>query len=219
MRKLIVLSFITLDSVMQAPGGPDEDPTGGFKYGGWVAGYWDDLLDRVMDEQMANPFELLLGRKTYEIFAAYWPYKDDPFADKFNNARKYVVSTTIEKPDWDNSTIIAGDVVGQIKKLKEQEGPEIQVHGSSNLIQTLLKNDLVDELLLKIFPITIGTGKRLFASGTTPASFRLLDSKTSTTGVIIATYQRSGEIKTGAIDMAEPTEAELTRRKRLVDSP
>ncbi|MBI5057787.1 MAG: dihydrofolate reductase family protein [Nitrospirae bacterium] len=216
MRKLVVLSFITLDGVMQAPGGPEEDPTGGFKYGGWVAGYWDDFMGRVMDEQMAKPFDLLLGRKTYEIFAAHWPYiKDDPLADKLNSAKKYVASTTLEKLDWANSTLIRNNVPQEIIKLKQQDGPELQVHGSSDLIQTLLKHDLIDELRLKIFPAVIGTGKRIFGEGAIPSGFELLESKTSTTGVIIATYKRAGEIKTGSFALDNPTEAELARRKRL----
>lgn len=201
MRKLIVLSFITLDGVMQAPGGPEEDTTGGFKYGGWIAGYWDDFLGNVMAEQMAKSFDLLLGRKTYEIFAAYWPYVEDtdPIAEKFNSAKKYVVSTTLRELEWNNSTLINGNVVKEIKKLKEQNRPELQVYGSSNLIQTLLKHDLVDAYLLKIFPITLGTGKRLFGEGTIPAGFKLVESKASTTGVIVANYERAGEVKTGLI--------------------
>jgi dihydrofolate reductase len=198
-RKLIVLSFVTLDGVMQAPGGPMEDISGGFKYGGWSVGYWDDFMGEDMGKQIAEPFDLLLGRKTYEIFAAYWPHaKSEPLADKLNGAKKYVVSATISRLNWSNSTLIQGDIVDEIKKLKEQDGPEIQVHGSSNLIQTLLKNDLVDEFRLKIFPVTIGMGKRLFGDGTIPASFRLLESNISTTGVIVATYVRDGEIKTGS---------------------
>jgi dihydrofolate reductase len=217
MRKLIVLSFITLDGIMQAPGGPEEDPTGGFKYGGWTAGYWDDLLGVVMAEQMAKPFDLLLGRKTYEIFAAYWPYAkgDDPIADKLNGAEKYIASRTLKTLDWNNSKLIKGDIVQEIKKLKEQNGPELQVHGSSNLIQTLLKHDLVDEFRLKIFPITLGIGKRLFGDGTIPASFKLIDSKTSTRGVIVATYERAGNVKTGLFALESPTEAEIARQERL----
>jgi len=204
MRKLIVLTFITLDGVMQAPGGPEEDPSGGFKYGGWVAGYWDGFLGEVMAEQMAGPFDLLLGRKTYEIFAAYWPYvkSDSPdyqIAVKFNSAQKYVASRTLKKLDWNNSELIKGETAQKIKILKEQDGPELQVHGSGNLIQTLMKNDLVDEFRLKIFPITIGTGKRLFGDGTIPAGFKLVDSKASKTGVIVATYERAGNVKTGLI--------------------
>lgn len=217
MRKLVILSFITLDGVMQAPGGPEEDPTGGFKHGGWMAGYFDDFLLNVMVKQMSKPFDLLLGRKTYEIFAAHWPYVkgEDPFAATLNEAKKYVASKTIEKLEWNNSTLLKDDVVREIRKLKEQDGPELQVHGSGNLIQTLLKHDLVDEFWLKIAPITIGRGKRLFAEGTIPAGFKLLDSRTSTAGVIAATYGRAGEVKTGSFEFETPTEAELARRKKL----
>jgi dihydrofolate reductase len=194
-----VLSFVTLDGIMQAPGGPDEDTSGNFKHGGWSVGYWDDFMGQVMTEQMGHPYDLLLGRKTYEIFAAYWPKaKDVPGADGLNKARKYVVSKTPRKLDWDNSVVVTGNVPEEIKKLKGQNGPELQVHGSSNLIQTLLKHDLVDEFLLKIFPVTIGHGKRLFGDGTMPAGFKLLESKSSTKDVIVATYGRDGEIKTGS---------------------
>ena len=218
MRKLIVLSFITLDGVMQAPGGPEEDPTGGFRYGGWVAGYFDDFLGKVMGKQMSKPFDLLLGRKTYEIFAAHWPYvqtNEDPIAAGINNAKKYVASKTLKKLDWRNSELIKEDVAKEVKKLKEQDGPEIQVHGSGNLIQTLLKHDLVDEIWLKIFPITLGRGKRLFGEGTIPVGFKLLESEISPSGVIVASYVRAGEVKTGSFALEPPTEAELARRKRL----
>ena len=216
MRKLIVLSFISIDGVMQAPGGPEEDPTGGFDHGGWAAGYWDDLLGELMGEQMAEPFDLLLGRRTYEIFAAHWPYvRDNPFADTLNAAKKYVVTGTMGKPDWDNSTLITGDVVNQIQRLKEMDGPQLQVHGSGNLIQTLLKNDLIDRFYLKVFPITLGNGKKLFAGGTIPASYSLLGTRTTSRGVIVATYDRDGEVKTGSFALDKPTEAELARRRRL----
>jgi len=218
MRKLVVLSFITLDGVMQAPGGPEEDPTGGFEHGGWVAGYFDDFLGQVMDEQMRKPFDLLLGRKTYEIFAAHWPYvktKEDPIAAGINNAKKYVASKTMKKLDWSNSELIKGEVAKEVKKLKEQDRPEIQVHGSGNLIQTLLKHDLVDEIWLKIFPITLGRGKRLFAEGTIPVGFKLLESKALASGVIVASYARAGEVKTGSFALEPPTEAEIARRQRL----
>jgi len=218
MRKIVVLSFISLDGVIQSPGGPEEDPTGGFKYGGWVAGYFDDFLGKVMDKQMSRPFDLLLGRKTYEIFAAHWPYvqtSEDPVAAGINTAKKYVASKTLKKLEWSNSELIRGDVAQEVKKLKEQDGPEIQVHGSGNLIQTLLKHDLVDELWLKIFPITLGWGKRLFAEGTIPAGFKLLESMVSPNGVIVASYVRLGEVKTGSFALDVPTEAELARRKRL----
>lgn len=184
---------------MQAPGGPKEDTSGDFKHGGWSVGYWDDFMGNVMNAQMADQFDLLLGRKTYEIFAAYWPNaKNEPLAERLNQAKKYVASKTISKLEWNNSTLIAGDLSEEIKKLKNSDGPEIQVHGSSNLIQTLLKNDLLDEFRLKIFPVTIGSGKRLFGDGTIPASFKLTDSKISATGIIVATYVRDGEIKKGS---------------------
>ena len=220
MRKLVVLSFLTLDGVMQAPGGPEEDPTGGFKHGGWVAGYFDDFLGKVMVGQMSKPFDLLLGRKTYEIFAAHWPYvktEGDPIAAGINKAKKYVPSKTLTKLGWSNSELIKGDVAKEVKNLKEQGGPEIQVHGSGGLIQTLLKHDLVDELWLKIFPITLGRGKRLFAEGTIPVGFKLLEGEISPSGVIVAAYLRAGEVRTGSFALEVPTEAELARRKRLKD--
>lgn len=218
MRKLIVLSFITLDGVMQAPGGPDEDPTGGFKHGGWVFPFFDDFLGKVMNRQMSHPFDLLLGRKTYEIFTAHWPYvtaNDDPIAAGINNAKKYVASKTLKNLDWSNSELVKKDVAKEVKKLKGQSGLEIQVHGSGNLIRTLLKHDLVDEFWLKIFPITLGRGKRLFADGTIPAGFKLLEFEISPTGVIVASYARAGEVKTGSFALEPPTKAELARRKRL----
>lgn len=203
MRKIVVLSFITLDGVMQAPGGPEEDKGGSFKWGGWSVGYWDDYLGKVMGEQMGKPFDLLLGRKTYDIFAAFWPKQgtDNPAAASLNKAKKFVVSTTLKKPEWANTTVLKNNVVGGIKKLKEQDGPEIQVHGSSDLIQTLLKHDLVDEFRLKIYPVTLGKGKRLFAEGTIPAGFQLVESNASPKGVIVATYVRAGEVKTGSFAM------------------
>lgn len=216
MRKLIVNTFMTLDGVMQAPGGPQEDPTGGFAYGGWSVNYWDDMMGQIMGESMAGPFDLLLGRKTYEIFAAHWPYaKDEPGADQLNNAKKYVASRTLNKVSWNNSALIKGDVVQEIRKLKEQDGPELWVHGSSNFIQTLLKYNLIDEFRLWIFPVVIGNGKRLFDQGTLPSDLKLLGSKTSSTGVILATYEPAGELKTGSFALDNPSEAELTRRERL----
>jgi dihydrofolate reductase len=201
MRKLIVLTFITLDGVMQAPGGPDEDTSGNFKYGGSTYPYFDDFMGKLMAEQMKGPFDLLLGRKTYEIFAAYWPHqntKDNPVAAPLNKAKKYVVSRSTIKLEWNNSILISYNAAQEIKKLKEQAGPEIQVHGSGNLIQTLLQHDLVDEFWLKIFPITLGQGKRLFAQGTMAAGFNLLQSQTSPKGVIAASYARAGKVKTGS---------------------
>lgn len=201
MRKIIVLTFVTLNGVMQAPGGHDEDLSGDFSFGGWTVPYFDEFLGNIMSEQMGKPFDLLLGRKTYDIFASYWPHQDNktnPIAAVINNAKKYVVSHTHLMLRWKDSILIQGDVVGEIKKLKQQRGPELQVHGSSNLIQTLLKHDLVDELKLKIFPITLDRGKRLFAEGTIPAAFILNNARISPKGVIIASYNRGGKVKTGS---------------------
>lgn len=193
MRKIIVLTFMTLDGIMQAPGGPDEDTTGNFEYGGWVVPYFDDFLGNEMGEQMGQPFDLLLGRKTFEIFASAWPQRGGPIDD----ATKFVASNTLTEHEWKKSVFLNGDVVEGIKKVKSQEGPDLQVHGSSELIQTLLEHDLVDEMWIKIFPVTIGEGKRLFEDGTIPASFELKDSKASPSGVIIASYARDGDLQTG----------------------
>jgi len=218
MRKLIVSTFVTLDGVMQAPGGPEEDPTEGFGHGGWSTGYWDEAMMERMGEVMGTPFDLLLGRKTYEIFAAHWPYAtDQPGADELNNATKYVASTTLDEVSWSNSNLIEGDVPEQVARLKEEDGPEIQVHGSWNLIQTLLEHDLVDEFRLMIFPVVLGGGKRLFGDGTIPAGLRLADSTTSSTGVVMATYERAGDVQYGSFALEEPTEAEVERRRRLAD--
>lgn len=202
MREIVVLTFLSLDGVMQAPGGPQEDTSGDFKYGGWTVPYFDDFSGQEMGEQMGHPFDLLLGRKTYDIFAGYWP-KQDPsgaVAKPFNKATKYVVShEPIELP-WVNSILIKENVVEELKKLKEGSGPQLQVHGSGNMIQTLLKNDLVDQIWLKIFPVTIGNGKKLFAEGTIPAAFELTSSKVSPKGVIFANYKRAGEVKTGSFE-------------------
>jgi dihydrofolate reductase len=198
MRKIVVLSFVSLDGVMQAPGGPGEDTSEGFQYGGWTVPYSDEFSGKMMLEQMGMPFDLLLGRKTYDIFAGYWPKQTGSIADPFNKTTKYVVSASSPKLEWEKSELIEGDVVAKLKELKQQDGPMLQVHGSGNLVQTLLKNDLVDELWLKIFPVTLGNGKRLFASGAMPAAFELIESKTSPRGVIFANYKRSGEVKTGS---------------------
>lgn len=201
MRKIVVLSFISLDGVMQAPGGPEEDTSGGFKYGGWTVPYSDEFSGKIMTQQMSVPFDLLLGRKTYDIFAGYWPQQSgDIPAGVFNKATKYVVSHRQPQLNWENSVLIGGDVAAKLKELKQQEGPMLQVHGSANLIQTLLKEDLVDELWLKIFPVTLGLGKRLFAEGAMPAAFELVESQTSPKGVIFANYKRSGAVKTGSFD-------------------
>jgi dihydrofolate reductase len=216
MRKLTVNTFLTLDGVMQAPGGPEEDPTGGFEHGGWSVNYWDEKMGQVMGEAMSKPFDLLLGRKTYEIFAAHWPHAtDEAAAAPLNNATKYVASRTLKSVDWQNSQLIRGDVPQGVADLKKGEGPEIQVHGSSNLIQTLLQHDLIDELRIWIFPLVLGTGKRLFEDGTIPAGMRVVDSITSSTGVVIVTYARAGAINYGSFALEQPTAAEIERREHL----
>ena len=199
MRKIITTTFVTMDGVMQAPGGPKEDTSGGFAHGGWSVNYWDQLMGATMGAFMEIPFELLLGKRTYDIFAAHWPQsKEEPVASKFNSTRKYVVSHRPTELGWRNSTLISGDVPAEIKKLKSQNGPDLWVHGSGNLIQTLLKNHLIDRMHLWVFPVTVGGGKRLFGEGTSPAGFKLSDSKIATTGVIIATYEPAGPLKTGS---------------------
>jgi dihydrofolate reductase len=195
MRKIIVLSFITLDGVMQAPGGPEEDTSGGFKFGGWVTPYFDEASGKVMEKQL-KPADYLLGRKTFEIFASYWPEHVDYWLG-INDGTKYVLSRTMKKSDWKNSVFLKS--VDDIKEIKKSEGADLQVHGSSKLIQTLLKHDLVDELWLKIFPIILGTGKSLFGEGTIPAAFTLTESTVTPSGVIIANYKRAGKVKTGTI--------------------
>jgi dihydrofolate reductase len=198
MRKIIVLSFITLDGVMQAPGGPEEDTSNSFKYGGWVAPYFDEadeVAGELMQKQMKST-DLLLGRKTFEIFASYWPAHADMWPG-INEVTKYVLSNSMDKSAWQNSVFLKS--IDDIKKLRNSEGSDIQVHGSGNMVQTLLKHDLVDELWLKTFPVTLGTGKRLFGEGTIPAAFILTDSLVTTNGVIFANYKRTGKVKTGTI--------------------
>ncbi len=203
MRQILVNTFLSLDGVMQAPGGPEEDPTGGFELGGWSVNYWDDLMGQSMDESITKPFDLLLGRKTYEIFAAHWPHvTDDPMADVLNRATKYVVSTTLEKAEWRNSVLIRPgerDVPEQIRRLKEQDGPEIQVHGSGQLIQMLMKHRLVDAYRLMIFPVLLGSGKRLFAEGTVPTALRLVNSATFSKGAVLLIYERAGKPTFGSM--------------------
>lgn len=199
MRKIVVLSFITLDGVMQAPGGPEEDSIDTFPYGGWSVGYWDEVIEKEMGNQMGQTFDLLLGRVTYDIFADNWP-KIDPDS-VINKVNKYVVTSKaipVDTDIWRNSIRIDGDIAEKVKMLKNEEGPDLQVHGSGKLIQTLLKNDLIDELWLKIYPITLGTGKRLFASGAVPTAFKVKEYKLTPSGVILVKYEKSGEVKLGS---------------------
>jgi dihydrofolate reductase len=197
MRKITVLSMITLDGVMQAPGGPDEDVSGDFKYGGWTVSYGDELFGRIMQEEM-KPADYLLGRKTFDIFSSYWPDHAD-FWPAVNEGTKYVLSQTTENSDWKNTAFFK--TLADIQTLKQSEGPDLQVWGSSELIHLLLKHDLVDELRLKIYPLVLGKGKRLFDSDTVPAAFALTESHVTSKGVIIANYKCNGEIITGDIEL------------------
>jgi len=199
MRKIVVFMMVTLDGVMQAPGGPAEDTSGGFKYGGWTAPYSDEAMSEILKKELSVPFDLLLGRKTYEIWKGYWPKQAGFIAEPFNKAKKYVVSDVPVDLTWPESVLIDTDVAAKIKALKAEEGPQFHVWGSSVMIQTLLKNDLVDELRLRIYPLTLGGGKRLFGEGTIPAAFTLMDSQTMPSGVILANYKRAGEVKTGQV--------------------
>jgi dihydrofolate reductase len=200
MRKIVVFSMLSLDGVMQAPGSPQEDTSGGFKYGGWTVPYADESFDKIINRELSVPFDLLLGRKTYEMWNAYWPKKTGAIADPFNKAKKYVVSAKGTDLPWKESILISDDVVAKLKALKAEDGPVFHVWGSTVLMQTLLKNDLVDELRLRIYPVTLGSGKRLFGEGTIPAAFLLEDSQTLPSGVILANYTRAGEVKTGSFD-------------------
>lgn len=198
MRKVMVLEFITLDGVIQAGGGPEEDTSGGFKYGGWQAPYSDDALEIVMKKQMSLPFDLLLGRKTFEIWEPYWPKHADMWPGVMS-ATKYVASNTMTASEWQPSVFLGGDIAEKVTKLKQQQGPDLHVYGSGNLVQTLMKHDLVDEFWLKIYPLTLGSGKRLFVDGTIPAAFKVTESQVSPTGIIIVNYKRAGAVTTGSL--------------------
>ena len=206
MRKLVVGSFLTLDGVMQAPGGPDEDREGGFKHGGWLVPHFDDRFLQIMTDWTRRAGAFLLGRKTYEIFAQAWPKSTDPadeIAVALNTRPKFVASRTLREVGWNNSHLLQGDVAAQVAKLKSQEGGEIQVHGSGALVQTLLERDLIDTLRLWLFPVTLGTGKRLFGEGTIPASFRLADTQVVASGAVLHVYERAGGLKYGELDVGE----------------
>jgi dihydrofolate reductase len=216
MRRLAVNTFISLDGVMQAPGGPHEDPTGGFALGGWTVPFWDEVMGEAMTAAFSTPYDLLLGRRTYEIFAAHWPHiTDDPVADRLNAMTKYVASRTLDQVSWQGSVLLAGDAGDAVAALKADDGPDLQVQGSSDLLQTLLARDLVDEVSVWTFPVLLGAGKRLFGDGTRPAGLRLVSSRTSTTGVVISTYERAGDVPRGSFQLPEPSEAEAQRRAFL----
>jgi len=215
MRHVHAAAFVSLDGVMQAPGGPQEDPTGGFELGGWTVNYWDDVIGDVMAGIFGQPYDLLLGRKTYEIFAAHWPYiENDPFADALNNAKKYVATSSREPLQWQNSVAIH-DVSTDVSRLKREDGPTLLTQGSSQLLQTLLKHDLVDRIHLLIYPLVLGKGKRLFGAGAIPTALKLMDSKVSPSGVTIVTYERAGMVELGSFALDHPSADELARRERM----
>ena len=208
MRKLVVGTFLTLDGVMQAPGGPNEDLEGGFQHGGWLVPYFDEKFGEIMTEWTKRAGAFLLGRKTYEIFAASWPKSTDPadeIATALNTRPKYVASQTLDKVNWNNSRLLKGDIAEEVAKLKAQQGGEIQVHGSGALLQTLLKHDLIDTLRIWQFPVVIGTGKRLFGDGTIPGSFRLVDTQHTTTSAVLHVYDRAGSLRYGEVEVGQET--------------
>ena len=217
MRKLIAAAFVSLDGVMQAPGGPPEDPSGGFAHGGWTVPYWDEPMGRFMDEMFSGPFDLLLGRRTYEIFAAHWPFvgNGDPIAERFNAVTKYVATSSAQPLAWQNSVALEGDVAAAIGRLKTENGPTLLTQGSSVLLQTLLAHDLIDEFRLLVFPVILGSGKRLFGGGAKPGALTLTAASVSTRGVTMSVYERAGAISTGSFELEHPSEAELARRERM----
>jgi len=219
MRRLIVSTFVSLDGIMQAPGGPEEDPTGGFMLGGWTFNYWGEAMDISSSGFDGKGRELVLGRRTYEIFEAYWPYQpdEDPIARTLNAAKKYVASRTLTTLQWNNSTLLHGDVVSAVMALKAQPGPDLQIIGSGNLIQTFQAASLIDEYNVWTFPVVLGRGKRLFDETTKPASLRLVRSQASTTGVVMSTYVPVGDIRPGSFASTEPSEKELARRKMMAN--
>jgi dihydrofolate reductase len=214
MREIRAATFVSMDGVMQAPGGPEEDPTGGFRFGGWNFPYWDEMLGGLMDRAMGEDYDLLLGRRTYEIFAAYWPHMDDEIGRKFNAINKYVAAGPDTSLDWAHSHRLEGDLAEAVWALKATQGRDLLIQGSSEVIHTLLANDLIDQLTILTFPVILGRGKRLFNEGSRPHAWTLESSGTSTTGVIVATYRRAGEVPTGSFAADSPSAAELARRER-----
>ena len=219
MRRLIASTFVSLDGVMQAPGGPEEDPTGGFALGGWTFNYWDESMEASAAGFDGKDRELVLGRRTYEIFEAYWPYQsgDDPTATSLNAARKYVASRTLSTLHWNNATLLEGDAVPAVAALKAQPGPDLQIIGSGNLIQTLRAASLIDEYNVWTFPVVLGRGKRLFAEGARPSALRLVQTRASTTGVVMSTYVPDGDVRPGSFATTAPSDRELARRRKMAD--
>jgi dihydrofolate reductase len=219
MRKLIASTFVSLDGVMQAPGGPDEDPTGGFEHGGWMVGYGDESM-QISDWGFdARDREVVLGRRTYQIFEGYWPYQpeDNPIARRLNSARKYVASRTLTTLEWNNSTVLPGDAVPALSDLKSQPGPDLQIIGSGNLIQALQRASLIDEYNVWTFPVVLGYGKRLFGESATPSTLRLVRSETSPSGVVMSTYGLIDPLEPGSFPGDEPSEKELARREQIAN--
>ncbi|MDH6232320.1 dihydrofolate reductase [Mesorhizobium soli] len=218
MRTINAAIFVSLDGVMQAPGGPQEDPTGGFQHAGWVAPHFDEALGGVMGKLFETPFDLLLGRRTYDIFAAHWPYvKDDPIGPIFDGVTKYVATHDPKSLTWQNTEWLGEDVPASLRRLKQEDGPQLLIQGSSQLIQQLLEHDLIDRFQLIVMPIVLGKGKKLFGSGTMPAALKLTDSLVTPKGVIVAAYERAGEVQTGDFGLDNPSEAELERRRGLAE--
>jgi len=218
MRKIVIGAMVSLDGVMQAPGGPNEDPTGKFRFGGWVAPHFDAVLGESVGAMFAQPFDLLLGRKTYDIFAAHWPYvgADDPIGPLFDRITKYVASRNPQlQLEWQNSRNLGADVAGALRRLKAEEGPDLLTQGSSELVHTLLEHELFDEIYLSIFPVVLGKGKRLFVDSTSPGALKLVSSRVSGSGVTVNKYVRDGQVRTGNFQKEPPTEAELKRRRNL----
>jgi dihydrofolate reductase len=217
MRKLIAITQITLDGVMQSPGGPEEDPRNGFTHGGWAMPFVDDVLSQAIGETIAGEFDMLLGRRTYEIFAAYWPnHGDNPIGKAFNKATKYVVTRSLDRFDWENSQPIGGDLVDEVCRLKASDGPALHIWGSSELLQTLIAADLVDEYHIWVFPLVVGEGKRLFENGVPPRGLALVETRSTPKGVLINTYRPAGPVKPGSLALDTPSETELVRREKIV---
>lgn len=216
MRKIIAITHVTLDGVMQAPGGPEEDPSDGFLHGGWVMPFWEDSLGQAIGEILSGEFDMLLGRRTYEIFAAYWPYAgDDYIATAFNEAIKYVATRSLDELEWNNSRLINGDVLAGIRRLKATDGPDIHIWGSSELLQSLISAELIDEYRIWIFPLVLGEGKRLFENGIPPHGLTLVETRSTPKGVLINTYRSAGPLPKGAAELGTPSEAELARREKI----
>ena len=217
MRRVVAAAFVSLDGIMQAPGGPEEDPTDGFRFGGWTFPYWDAIMGAAMGESFSRPFDLLLGRRTYEIFAAHWPYTDEEPAGLFNGVTKYVATSSTEPPAWANSVRLEGDVPEAVARLKQGEGPDLLTQGSSVLVRSLLAAGLVDELSLLVFPVLLGRGKTLFGEETKPGELELVSSQVSTTGVVIARYRPLGPVRTGSFQLTDPSPAETARRAKMAE--